>query len=237
MRDIQHGISVASHMIPIAYQYNIPQCYIAANFSKKQSDAQYSALWPTINDPMRYGQGRFKVTLFELDRVERIALIRDYTNANPTMKGKIHLHVCWETATGKNCCRCEKCLKTLLGMKSLEMNVSDYGFFEYPNIYLNLKSKIQQGEIQGIIFQWLDVQESFKNNREKWENDPNFAWILDFDFDLQEKFNVFFTHKIKNLQHQLDQQEQTISKLYFLIKLRNRVPRFIKSIIRTFIGR
>ena len=249
--DIQHGIAVISHTFPLAYKYKIPMCYIGADYCSKQDNSIPTANWPTINDVMKCGSASVLTTLFELDRVDRIVLIKNFVTQNPLLKGKIKLHVCWATQTGHNCCRCEKCLKTIIGLKSLNMDFDEYGFFEYPNMWKDIHNHIINDTFYAYCsFQWFDIQDSFNKDRGRWIDNPDVSWILDFDFVKQEKINKEKKEQQKQKEW-LEQQKVLKQEKRELIKINIKkllsspilrvikrcVPRFIKEGIKKIINK
>ncbi len=228
---IQHGIAIASHMTPMAYKYKISQCYLSG-------DSGNSASNPILVEPIKFGKSEFKVTLTEWNRVEKTALIGEYVKANPNLKGKIILHVCWQTTTGDNCSKCIKCLRTIMTMKSLQINLEDFGFVEYPNIYLDFYDKIKNGVERCIVYLWNEVRDAFNKHRQLWENDPDVSWILDFDFEKQEEINK--ERDEANRKHaEINRKLDEMDKRYIRIKnkIKKLIPAPIKTIIKKLLGR
>lgn len=122
----------------------------------------------------------------------------------------VHLHVCWQTTDGNNCCVCEKCIRTIMAFFAEAENPSDYGFTPVREVYRNCvklcRTAITYNE--NVIPLWEDIQKAAINNRKKIREsglEPYIRWIYTADF--------------KKINHRLSRKETfniVKSKLYKL---------------------
>lgn len=175
----QHGIGIVSHAAPIAWLYNSPKCYFSSSFSSKDPIELPCASHPNIDGKVRFSCTQIIHDGFEQsrqDKIDTIVLFKNMTNND------IKLHVCWQTTGGRNCNKCEKCLRTILGIITSGANPEDFGF-HYDVKYMKNLKKILNRRINNIsyllmLYNYLSTQKAFKKNniakkyRElKWFND------------------------------------------------------------------
>ena len=103
--------------------------------------------------------------------------ICEYSRRNNT---EIPLRVCWESSGGSNCCKCEKCYRTLFGIIAEKENPRKYGFNytdkEFEEIVDDLKNRIFISN-----FRWKYIQDEFRNNYNIHEVDKNLRWFYKTD--------------------------------------------------------
>lgn len=119
----QHGIGILGHLAPVAWHENIGNVYIA---SSNTAEYPYTcASDPTIDNFVRFCGAKVIHDGYDLDRQSKIKRIVDFCTEK---KLQIPLHVCWEKTDGYNCCHCEKCWRTMLGLYAEGADPKRYGF-------------------------------------------------------------------------------------------------------------
>lgn len=124
--DFQHGIGIISHVAPIAYQYGIGKVYIASSFTA--ADTYTCASDPTIDNFVRFGNTVVIHDGYEYNRQMKIHNICSYTEEHHVTAP---LRVCWKSTTGRNCCTCEKCYRTMMGVLAEGKDPQKLGFTKY----------------------------------------------------------------------------------------------------------
>ena len=122
----QHGLGILAHMAPAACALNAGAVYIASSFTA--GDTYTCASDPTIDNHVRFCGCRVVHDGYEMNRQEKIRRIVEYSSQHDQ---KIPLHVCWEKRGGENCCHCEKCWRTILGIYAQGGDPRDYGFTQF----------------------------------------------------------------------------------------------------------
>lgn len=124
-----HGIGIISHGAPIAYLLNKSTIYIASSFHISQKGQYTCASDPTIDNYIRFADAKIVHDGYEQTRQDKIANITSFSKET----GKsIPLRVCWESEGGSNCCKCEKCFRTMMGIYAQGFSPNDFGF-DYTN--------------------------------------------------------------------------------------------------------
>ena len=119
----QCGIGLFSQAAPLAWVKHFDVIYIASSFTL--NDIVTSATYPTIDNHVRFGNSKIKHDQFEHCRQEKIQiLVKHHKESGKTL----NLRVCWITRGGKNCCQCEKCLRTIFGLLAEGEDPQKYGF-------------------------------------------------------------------------------------------------------------
>lgn len=159
----QHGIGIIGHAAPIAYLFKFHTIYIASTFTVR--DKVICASDPTIDSKVQFGNSFVFHDQYEHNRQEKLQIITHYCNINHQ---KVEPHVCWISSGGKNCCKCEKCIRTIYGLLAEGVSPKDYGFNYTPRQFrmmpiimiVNLMNAPQQ-----IRILWEDIQNRFKETQ------------------------------------------------------------------------
>lgn len=200
----QHGIGLIGHVAPYIYIYNISKVYIAASFTIKEKGQVTCASDPTIDDKVRFCGAKVKHDGYEASRQEKIKFICEYSRKNST---EIPLRVCWESSGGSNCCRCEKCYRTIFGILAEKQNPRKYGFNytdkEFISIIEDLKNRVMINMDNFIYLLWKDIHYRFKDNYHINEMDRRLTWFYKFNtYSIYLKIKALILRckkKLKNL--------------------------------------
>lgn len=193
---VQHGIGLIGHIAPYAWKYKLSTQYIASSFSSKSGKVT-CASYPTIDNYIKFGSCNVVHDQFEFDRQDKIEYIIKYCKEK---EDKILLRVCWISSGGENCCKCEKCYRTIIGILAEGEDPNEYGFIvdklalkelkKYMRIYFEFDS--------GKIKAWDGLKLTILKNKDLLKNKDYYRdikWILNFDFYNYEK--SFFRRKRK----------------------------------------
>ena len=94
---------------------------------------------------------------------------------------RIKLRVCLDDYRIDNCCRCEKCYRTIFGFASKGFDPSIVGFDLNKNDYKKIEKDIKNRIIIEFIPYWINIKNEFLKHPEL-KNDERFSWIFDADF-------------------------------------------------------
>lgn len=134
----QNGIGILGLAAPVAYMKKISTVYIASTNTDERCSSAVS-----IDGNVKYCGVNVIHDAFDLMRQEKIHNIVTEAKRN---KRKVLLNVCWtknKPAGIINCCKCVKCLQTMLGIYAEGYDPKDYGFYyeEEDWVKSNLKMK------------------------------------------------------------------------------------------------
>ncbi len=126
--DFAHGIGIISHSAPLAYSRGIKKVYIASSFTKNDIGNYTCASDPTIDNYVKFGSSVVIHDGYEFNRQMKINNICKFSEHKNI---KIPIRVCWESTGGTNCCKCEKCFRTMMGIIAEGKNPKNFGFELY----------------------------------------------------------------------------------------------------------
>ena len=193
----QHGIGIISHAAPIAFTRKIRMVYLASSYTKGGQIACASS--PTIDNFFRISSCQVRNDQSDWTRQDKIINICNYVKE----KGKhVQLRVCWESEGGGNCCHCEKCYRTILGILAEGENPLEYGFSythnDFQNICKDIRTKLIFNDV--YIELWKDIQDRFIVNKYLLKDKYEIDWIYSFNFEHINrtfyKSAIIFSHKI-----------------------------------------
>lgn len=173
---IQHGIGLITHVAPLAYLHGIKTHYIPATLNPKNSNMT-CASFPSIDESVKFIDTNIIHSGFELTREEKVKGIVNYFKENP-----VELRVCYMDKGRKlNCCNCEKCFRSIMGIIAIGENPRKWGFDisdeEINNIPKYLK---KNGPYLDIVQnQWDEIILEANNNKDIIQN-SNYKWILTY---------------------------------------------------------
>ncbi|MDR0533255.1 MAG: hypothetical protein LBH01_04805 [Verrucomicrobiales bacterium] len=171
----QHGIGTIGQAAPYAYLEGINRLYMASSYTAEMR--QSCASHPTIDSNIKFCGVSTVHHQYELNRQMKVQNICRY--------GKVKLRVCWLSSKGDNCCRCEKCYRTIAGLWAENANPADYGLAVpagfHRKIIRDLTTKIVVAEIAKCF--WNEVRQRFIQNQEQVTEKEFLRWIVQTNID------------------------------------------------------
>lgn len=107
----QHGIGIIGHVAPLAYLLGYQKVYIASSYDVNSN--YVCASDPIIDNQCRFCGTQIIHDSYNHTRQQKIKIIADFVKEKHI---PIELQVCLHEQKGKNCCACEKCYRTILGL-------------------------------------------------------------------------------------------------------------------------
>lgn len=195
----QHGVGIICHAAPVAWVLGISTVYFASSFTVKDKGKVTCASDPTIDNFIKFGITHIVHDGYEYTRQMKIHNITKFSRDNNI---KIPLRVCWESTGGSNCCRCEKCWRTMLGIYAEKQDPKEYGF-DISNRQLGkISRKMRYGNNKMFgALRYAQIQQAMHKNCRKWDVPKQIRWFYDADINYlgREKEPVLlkFAKKIK----------------------------------------
>lgn len=179
----QHGLALICQTAPLTWIMGMKNLYIASSCTPDERKRGVTcASDPTIDNHIRMNGCHVTHDLFELERQSKVNLIVDHSGSKA-----VKLRVCWSSDGGTNCCKCEKCVRTMLEIFAAGGDPRDYGFAytnrdlrdSYMNVWLHFNS-----EHQGLYYR--EAQTQLRKHPEI-RIPRGLRWIRDIDFDTEQK--------------------------------------------------
>jgi len=190
---LHHGLAIISAAIPMAYKFKVEKIYIASSNSPLYKVPCASD--PTVDNEIKYGSGNVFHDGYELSRQDKVKIVSDfYTDRQPRP-----IRVCFKNQ--ENCCKCEKCLRTIMGLIAEGKDPKDFGFNLPLNIspFLrkNLDEEVKFFTETFIIIYWDLIKERMIENRDNVIFKDILEWFEGYEFRKQRKISLL-KYRVRN---------------------------------------
>lgn len=191
---MKHGIGLLGHAAPYAYLHGLATVYIASSNCPTDEPVR-CASHPTIDNHVRFNGCRVLHDGFVFSRQDKVRNVVEYCRKTGE---KMPLHVCWESQSGGNCCYCEKCYRTLMGIVAEDDNPYAYGFdYAEEAIRYSRAILIGQGKLTPFIAkrQWVYIHDCMVENSAMLKKSPywkHIKWIVKTDFTRHKTLKMLF---------------------------------------------
>ena len=177
--EIQHGIGIIGHAAPYAYLKKVGIVYIASSYDESQKPYT-CASDPTIDNFVQFASSKVIHDAYELTRQDKVGYIVSECDEN---KYRFNIHVCLKQYQENNCCKCEKCYRTMLSLLAEGKNPKIYGFdkSETKDILYDLKYKINLSEER--IFVLKQIQNRIIENSINIKDPLLIEWAINTNLD------------------------------------------------------
>ena len=179
----QHSMAFISIAIPLAYKHGIPNIYIAS--SVPMGEFCMCASHVTTDSEFRYAStGKCIHDGSELVRQQKVQVVVDYQRKQDK---PYPMRVC--SFNDKNCCECEKCFRTVLGLVAEKADVRDFGFYtekplkEHWEEVMYRRSGLMSFKSERILH-WPYIIKRMEENYEGMNSEQKefVDWFLHCDF-------------------------------------------------------
>lgn len=180
---LHHGLAIITAAIPIAYKFKIKCIYIASSYFKGYKAKCASD--PTIDNKIKYASGGVFHDGYDLNRQDKVKVVIDYYSK---IKERPKLRVCF--LQEENCCNCEKCVRTIIGIIAEGEDPQKYGFNNLDDISLHIKDFLKENVkffTPARVMQWNLAKKRMRENYNKVLYQDLLAWFLDYDFATEKK--------------------------------------------------
>ena len=179
----QHSMAFIGLAAPAAYYYAAKRIYIASSYTFGKR--VLCASDPTTDSQIEFAACRVVHDGYELSRQRKIELI---VAQKKDMKERVALRVC--SFNDHNCCRCEKCFRTMLGIVAEGGNIADYDFALekpfYEALNEHLDNEVQFLDADHIVF-WQEVVARMRENYDNVFDKAVADFLLHYDFEREKK--------------------------------------------------
>ena len=179
---VKHGIGLIGHVAPYAWLHGLNMVYIASSNCPEDGVVR-CASDPTIDSNVEFCGSKVFHDAFELNRQKKTNYIAQYHRRHPEQK--IYLHVCWKSESGSNCCSCEKCYRTMVGLWICGEEPADFGFHYEKKIFERIYQLIALREEHIPAYSWTYMKNDLIEKWDELKEKPYrkyLKWMLNFDF-------------------------------------------------------
>ena len=177
----QHGLGIISHAAPIAYLHKLERIYIASSFTYELR--AICASDPVTDSHVRFAGAEVRHDGYHMNRIEKVRKIVDTCER---LGKKIQLRVCWVSRGGRNCCECEKCVRTIFCILAVNGDPGQCGFTLSPDVVRRYRDIVAEELLdkKHIRFSWYEIQNYVRDRKPSTiVGNECYDWILDLDID------------------------------------------------------
>lgn len=156
----QHSLGMLTLSAPIVWHAGYREICFASTFSLEEAVYQYTcASTPSIDNLVRFCGCQVVHDGAEASRQNKLHAIVAYSRmtGNP-----LPMRVCYLSTKGINCCQCEKCIRTALGIYAENEDPNAYGF---PYTEETLSDAVNTYAFTGKEMYYKSIQIVLKKNR------------------------------------------------------------------------
>jgi len=190
---VQHGLGLAGLCAPLLHHHGVRRLLVAS------CESDYLGIpWatsPEILDRLRWSGVGVNSDGVGAARQQKLHFIHSVSST--AAKRNPSLNVCLSSVAGyKNCCRCEKCLRTIVGLISEGARPRDYSFeVEQEEAFSILRRYLRRGKLKlprkAFLRDWLTIQaaagERFREGQLEGFSTldaRDMRWFVQFDLEL-----------------------------------------------------
>ncbi len=172
----QSGTGLLALVAPYAYCNQIAKLYIASSFTQAQWGKYTCSSDPVIDNVTKFTGCQVYHDGYEYTRQEKIKNICELKKRNDLT---VNIRVCWISENGENCCRCEKCHRTMLEIYAEGQDPKDYGF-EYGDDFNSVISELKKEPIRCYYLRWANL--ALRKNYKRSQVVSSLRWVYDEEF-------------------------------------------------------
>lgn len=180
---VKHSLGLLGHAAPYVWLHKLSTVYIASSNCAKDEPVR-CASHPRTDNYVRFAGCRVVHDGYEFSRQDKA---RNVVSFSKTTGNKISLHACWQSQSGSNCCRCEKCYRTMTAIIAEGGDPVDYGFPNAEPAMKDMKSVLIAGKVLSSSVakrHWVHIQNGLRQNRSTLKRSPyrkSVEWLLSAD--------------------------------------------------------
>lgn len=182
----QHSMAFISITMPLAYKRKIKNIYIASSFSigAKGKCASYA----TTDIEFKFAEhGGCIHDGFELSRQDKIHLLVEWQKK---IEKDYPIRVC--SFNDENCCKCEKCFRTILGIVAENGDIENFGFHIEGSLKKHfegvMEERLYNYGIKGESTKhWPFIKKRMIENYEQIQEKEFVDWFMSYDFQGERK--------------------------------------------------
>ncbi len=182
----QHSMSFIAIAAPIAYVKEIENIYIAS--SVPMGEYVKCASYVTTDGEFRFAStGKCIHDGSELTRQDKVHTLVGFADQ---IDGPYPVRVC--SFNDKNCCACDKCFRSILGITAEGSDIRKYGFYIDGSLKDHfeklMEERAQTFNIRGeSSLHWPAIRRRMKDNYDKIQDKEFVDWFLTYDFQTARK--------------------------------------------------
>lgn len=175
---VQYSIGMISLVAPLCYKYKISKVLFPSTYTEKEKNV-ICASRPEIDENLRFCSTTIVHDGYVFTRQQKVNNICNYikkTNSN------FIIRVCYRSLIGDNCCKCEKCYRSIMALIAEQIDPRKFGFNINKKTIRDIKSFLTKGDSLDnsvVSSMWRDIINKFIENKDYWINIKELSWIIE----------------------------------------------------------
>ena len=174
---VMHGLALTGLCAPVSVRCGLSRLYIAATHSADNPVAWGSC--PDIDNNIQWDGTRVIHDGYLFSRQERVERIAEHYGDG------VYIRSCYRSEDGLNCCDCEKCYRTIIGLVLAGVAPEDFGFMVRPGVFNEIKDDLLVGRFrfgEDELYMWRDLQKNIEINEDNIPEVQEFLrWLKEVD--------------------------------------------------------
>lgn len=161
--NIQHSLYFTGACAPLASRLGIGRFYVPSTHSIGSEAIRWGS-HPKIDNEIAWGDTRVSHDLYDFSRQKKVSLIAKFLRESG-VKPTICVCEMMKDVGGKNCSKCEKCSRSIVGLALEGLDPNDFGFKLDPGVLANIQRRIKTGRMvlnHNELHFWQDLQRLVK---------------------------------------------------------------------------
>ena len=204
----EHSLAMLGSLAPYNFKNGIKNIYIASSYTPDDIGTVPCASYPRVDENICYFGCNINHDGYELNRQQKVSYL---CSVKKEIEKDINLRVCWKTEKGDNCCNCEKCYRTIMGLYVEGENPQTWGFNINDKTYRKINKFMQYRMVysneDGTIAEWKYIRDGLLERKELFINDKNINWMIPYPLEEIRNHGILkytfkfreFLKKIRNL--------------------------------------
>ena len=178
---MQHGMGIISLAAPLSYVNGYSKVFFASTYTQEEIDTKkiICASVPQIDNNITFAGVKVIHDGVEYSRMDKTINICNY--AKKTKKDTI-LHVCYRSKAGDNCCKCEKCYRTMSALLSEGEDPSRYGFKYDDTIKKEMEEYMMNHDMpERTKMLWIEIAKNLNSKKRLNEYQKYVMFVKELD--------------------------------------------------------
>lgn len=196
---VKHGLAILGHAAPYVYLKKLSTVYIASSNCPADGMVRCASS-PYTDNYVRFAGCKVIHDGYEYSRQDKAGNVVAFCRETGNM---LKLHACWESQTGSNCCRCEKCYRTMVAIIAEGGDPEKYGFDSAIETIQDMRHYlVEVNRLSKHLAEhhWFHVQKRLRTNAQlvkKGRYWNKVKWLCRTDFMKYEKVKMPVTYRIR----------------------------------------
>lgn len=196
---VKHGLGLLGHAAPYVYINGLSTIYIASSNCPADGLVRCASS-PLTDNHVRFAGCGVVHDGYEFSRQDKAHNVVTFSKEN---RNEITLHACWQSQSGRNCCHCEKCYRTMTAIIVEGGNPENFGFLEARKTMPAMRACLIGGKQLTPFLaesQWIHIQNRLIENKGLLAVNPflkSIQWITTTDFHHIERAKMPLSYRLR----------------------------------------